>query len=313
MGDSFACQPSSFAPHARLRVVLPLVLATLAAAPIDAPGDDVGRVIKAPGGDDVGRVIDSRFVLEVAGAPLAELRVTSDGRRYVYEATHFLDEGPTERRREFDLSTLPAQPEVLALLRTPARGCRDVFEENAGALERLCVTRVERREVTGTLAGAPLVARYDTNGALAEIKVGSARWVAATSTVSPPPESPFAKGLAVADGPLRFEPAVAGARWLVPAPRGIGQPGEVGRARCLVLARAALVGNPRRRLAVGLVVERARAFPHAWVVEGDAALDPSIEAHDAALAHRQYVELPAARSGQLFLQLFDGALRLVPR
>lgn len=256
--------------------------------------------------------VDARFVLEVAGAPVAELRVTSDGARYVYDATHFLEEGPASHRVELTLSELPAPPEVLALLTVPALGCRDVFEENGRQLEQLCVKARHRGQVTGTLAGAPFVATY-ARGALQEIKVGSARWLAAPRPVTPPPESPFARGLAVPTGPLRLQPEVKGARWLTRAPRGLAQPGEAGRDRCLVAARRALAGHPERRLAVGLVVEAGRAFPHAWVVEGDVALEPSVEPGDEVLARRQYLELPAERSGRLFLELFDGALSLMPR
>jgi hypothetical protein len=66
-----------------------------------------------------------------------------------------------------------------------------------------------------------------------------------------------------------------------------------------------------RRLAVGLVVEDGRAYPHAWVVEGDRALDPSVLPGDAVLRGRRYLEVPHAGSGAFFLALFDGQVTVV--
>ncbi|MFZ5440239.1 MAG: hypothetical protein ACOZQL_09540 [Myxococcota bacterium] len=257
--------------------------------------------------------VQARFALEVAGAPIAELRVSSDGREYVYEATHFLDEGPRQRRLTFSLARLSAPPEVLTLLSPPATGCRDVLEEVEGRTEQLCVEARSATQARGTLAGAPFSARY-VDGALREIEVGNARWVAAPAAVSPPVESPFVRGLQVPDGPLRLEPGVQGARWLDAPPRGLAPPGSAGRERCLLAARRAVAAAPaRRRLAIGLVVEDGRAFPHAWIVEGAQALDPSVEAGDELLARRRYLELPPGQRGRLFLGLFDGSVKLVPR
>jgi hypothetical protein len=64
---------------------------------------------------------------------------------------------------------------------------------------------------------------------------------------------------------------------------------------------------------VGLVIEDGRAFPHAWVVEGARALDPSVPELDPVLRSRRYLEIPRERSGAFFLQLFDGAVKLVKR
>lgn len=265
--------------------MLLLVLSTLAATPVDA-----------------------RFVLEVAELPVAELRVTSDGARYTYRATHFLEEGPAEANLTFTLAELPAPPEVLTLVTRPAPGCRDVYEERRGVLEKLCVAG-GTGTVKGTLGVEPFVAHYDREARLLDIKVGSAQWRAATTSAQPPPESPFVRGVAVPLGALTFEPPIAGARWM--KAEGIGD--DAARARCLVLARRALEGHPERRLAVGLVIEGARAFPHAWVMEGARALDPSVAPGDERLATRQYVEVPRAQSGRFYLQLFDGAVKLVAK
>jgi hypothetical protein len=268
-------------------LVIALVLSLLAAAPVEG-----------------------RFVLEVAGLPVAELRVSASGDRYLYESTHFLEEGPRERRLELSLSTLAAEPEVLALIHRPKPGCRDVLEERARLLEQLCVVTSTQGEVSGTIAGEAFVAHYDEAGVLGDITVGSARWLAAGKPVAPPPESPFVRGLAVPAGVLHLEPAVTGAKWLTRAPVGIGQAERVGRVRCLVLAREEAARRPKSRVAVGLVIEAGRAFPHAWLAEGENAFDPSVLAKDPLLAQRRYLEVPVEQSGAFYLRLFDGAVRL---
>lgn len=270
--------------------MLPLLLTVLAATPVQA-----------------------RFVLEVGGLPVAELRVSVQGQRYVYEATHFLEEGPREHRVELTLSPKHPQPEVLALLRRPAPGCRDVVEERSGRTEALCVDAGTAAKLTGTLDGASFEAEYDSKGALSRITVGAAHWVAASRPTKPPPESPFVRGVTVPPGATRLVPPFPGARWLTQAPRGIASEERVGRARCLVLAREEQARRPGSRVSVGLVVEGDRAFPHAWIADGETALDPSVLPEDPVLATRRYLEVPAAQSGAFFLQLFDGALRLEAR
>ena len=254
--------------------------------------------------------LEGRFVLEVSGLPIAELRVSVSGERYVYESTHFLEEGPREHRVELMLSKDTPRPEVLSLLRRPAPGCRDVLEERTRAVEKLCVDRSEPLLVSGTIAGESFVASYDATERLVLITVGSARWVAASKPTVPPLESPFVRGLSVPSGALFLEPAVVGARWLTRAPAGIGNARSVGRTRCLVLAREEAGLRPRARVAVGLVIEAGRAFPHAWITQDGEALDPSVLEADPILATRRYLEVPVEQSGAFFLRLFDGAVRL---
>ena len=118
------------------------------------------------------------------------------------------------------------------------------------------------------------------------------------------------QGLEVPPGELQVEPAVPGSRWLTVPPLGIGKVDHVGRARCLVLAREEAERRPKARVAVGLVVEEGRAYPHAWIVDGADAFDPSVLPQDSVLAQRRYLEVPRERSGAFFLQLFEGAVRL---
>ncbi len=252
-----------------------------------------------------------RFVLEVAGVPVAELRVSVSGDRYLYESTHFLEEGPRKRQVQLRLKKNAPQPEVLALLHPPKPGCVEVLEERNAVLETLCVESASPQTVSGTIAGEKFSADYDDAGVLSGITVGSARWRAATAPTAPPPQSPFVKGVAVPSGPLQLEPPVEEARWLSASPEGVGAPDRVGRTRCLVLAREEAARRPGSHVSVGLVIEGGRAYPHAWVTGADRnPVDPSVLGGDSILQERRYLEVPPERAGAFFLRLFDGALKL---
>jgi hypothetical protein len=257
----------------------------------------------------------ARFVLEVTGIPVAELRIGVEGGRYLYATTHFLEEDPAPTQKTFELRQWPLPFEVMELSVRPLPGCRDVTEERSAVVERLCVDHETSpgAEVTGTLAGQRFVAQYDAHSKLSDITVGASHWVAVKGPTRAA-LNPFAKGVPVPSGPLALSPHVPGARW-VKTVRGIGAVGSVGRARCLPLARAAVKepGHRARRIAVGVVIEGGRAYPHAWVVEHGLDLDPSVLAQDQALTSRRYLEIPRPDSGAFFLRLFDGTVRLVKR
>lgn len=252
--------------------------------------------------------LDARFVLEVGGLPVAELRVGTRGDTYFYEAVHFLEEGPTKRRVERSLRD--GTPEVLALLTPPKVGCRDVVEERTGKNEALCVTRSDASSAEGTVDGAAFKARYE-HGRLAEITVGAAKWRATSVPTKSPLKSPFANGIAVPSGDLKLTPTVDGARWLEKAPRGIGT--DVGRTRCLLLARRAVAERKGARVVLGVVVENGRAFPHAWVAVAGEMLDPSVLPDDEVLKQRRYLELPTKFAGATYLAIFDGAAHFEAR
>jgi hypothetical protein len=150
------------------------------------------------------------------------------------------------------------------------------------------------------------------NGRLEEITVGSAHWHAISlDTPSAPPsqkENPFARGVPAPKDATAFSPPVKGARWLTTAPEPSGSLNT--RARCLVLAKEAVKQKPGRRVVVGLVLEGDRAYPHAWIAEGDAHFDPSLV---EKVPGRRYVEVPRAESGTFYLALFAGAVKLVPK
>ena len=249
-------------------------------------------------------VVDARFVMELAGVPVAELHVVSDGQRYEYQSTHFFEEDPA---RALELQVDDGPWEVLTLLHRPGPGCRAVREEKSRRLEQLCVDA----RGTLTLDGARLTARYGDDGTLERLEVDSARWTRVTGPVAVPVENPFVRGVSIEAGANAFDPALPGATWLSRAPRGIGTGLE--RERCLVLARRAVDGHPTRSVVVGLVLEGTRAFPHAWVLENGVHLDPSVPPGDPVLRERRYVALPPARRGVVLLELFEGARTLVRR
>ncbi len=250
--------------------------------------------------------VDARFVLEVSGFPLAELHVRVEGDTWIYESTHFLEEGPQQRVTRLALNK--GTPEVLALLTPPAPGCQEVVEERTEAKEKLCVAKRSAAAASGTLNDAPFTARY-AKGTLSEITVGSAKWKRVSEPARPEAsENPFVKGVP-APG-LTLTPAFAGAKWLAKNPTGTGDDENVGRTRCLVLARKAVERTPGARVSVGLVVDNGRAFPHAWVTTPKGAQDPSVLPGDEVLQTRRYLEVPVAKSGDFFLKLFDGAIQL---
>lgn len=252
--------------------------------------------------------VDARFVLDVAGTPVAQLHVGARGDTYFYEATHFFEESTAPVRLERALSA--GTPEVWALLTPPAVGCHDVVEERTGKLEKLCVATRTATRVTGSIDVQRFDAEY-RDGALQRITVGSATWRAVKTAVKPGATNPFAAGLAVPEGNLALSPPVAGAKWLSTTPRGVGRGDDVQRARCLVLAREAAARQRDATVVVGLVVENGRAWPHAWLSTNEGMVDPSVLAGDEA-PQRRYLLLPTATAGATFLALFNGALKLTP-
>ncbi len=259
-----------------------------------------------------------RYLLTVGDAPLAELRVERDGARYRYEATHLLEEGPAQRRLEFTLDAAGRvdglTPEVLALATRPAAGCVQVLEEVTRQPEALCVHANAAAEVTGTIAGRSFSATYDARGALQRLVLGAARWDAlpAGAPTPAPGASPFTHGFAVHGeaGDVALVPPVPGARRLSRPPEGVGDAAAVGRLRCLVAARRFVEAHPGATVVLGLVVEAGRAWPHAWVRLRARELDPSVQPGDDVLAARQYLALPTAQAGRVYLELVDGARRV---
>lgn len=256
--------------------------------------------------------LDAKYVLVVQDLPVAALAVSTDGKTYRYAATHFLEEGPKERVVELPLGAGAPEPEVLALSRRPAPGCREVLEERAKKKEQLCVDPGAGNTVTGTVDGQRFTARYAPTQLLEEITVGAARWVATRAPVVAPAESPFVKGVPAPRGPVvALMPPVDAAKWVRGTVKGTGSEARAGRVRCLVLAREAAAKKKGAVVSLGVVLEDGRAFPHAWVTTPEGVEDPSVLPGDPVLAERSYLEVPKEKAGQFYLGLFSGALRFV--
>jgi hypothetical protein len=90
------------------------------------------------------------------------------------------------------------------------------------------------------------------------------------------------------------------------AVEGVERPVE---ATCLEAARALASRLPGAVVQLGVLIEGARAWPHAWVRRRDGLhvdpTRPSDEAHAGV-----YVAFPDAAAGRWYLELASGARRL---
>jgi len=265
-----------------------------------------------------GAPVEERFLLTVDGVPLAVLQVSVRRGVYRYEATTFLDEADEHLARAWTLDRLGEidgrPPEVLTLLGPPQPGCRQVLEERRGVDETLCVDERTGHRATGRLDGVPFTASYERERLVA-LELPGARWSRLEGEAPHGrPRQVFGRGFLVrrSPGPVRLEPAVPGAR-LVPEPvTGTGERGSSGRQRCLTLAKRAVAADAHLELVLGLVLEAGRAYPHAWVRDGQRHQDPSVLATDTeTLGRRVYLELPRSVAGRAYLELVAGTLTVV--
>ena len=262
--------------------------------------------------------VEERFVLTVQGVPMAVLRVAVREGTYEYESTHFLDEGDERFERVWVLGEQGdvegLVPEVLFLLRVPPAGCRQVLEERRGIPETLCVDESTAERAVGRVDEVPFTASYD-DGHLSTLALPLVRWSRLTGPLAHGQSGQllFSQGfeVAAAPGPPRLEPPVPGTRRVTAAVRGTGKATEVGRRRCLPLARSAIDAEPALKLVLGLVVEDGRAYPHAWVRRGAQDEDPSLLAADHELLERRtYLELPREAAGRVYLELLGGTRQI---
>ncbi|MBK7862261.1 MAG: hypothetical protein IPJ65_27370 [Archangiaceae bacterium] len=257
----------------------------------------------------------TRYQFELDGAPVGAVELSRKAGRYTYRSTHVYRRSRAERVDTFDLGD-PKQPvpEGYWLWRKPKAGCVEGVAELTRVREPLCAEAVEKYEVRGTVRGAPFTARYDLEGELLELVVGKSRFVRNGTAGEKPP--PYAKGFAIAGRgkQLALEPEVQGARWPADEPSGTRSAPVAYADSCLELATAYVAANPGARLALGVVVEKGRAYPHAWAVTASGAdVDPSAKAAAFARANTAYLELPPAEAGRLYLELLEGRRKLVWR
>jgi hypothetical protein len=281
--------------------------------------------------------------------------LTADEAHYTYRSEHLFTRGTQKDRlvREQKFSReRPAGrvPESLWLWGRPAPGCVPLVEELSGRTGEGCVRESHEDHVAGTVLGAPFDARY-RDGKLAELTTGSARFtVVEGSPGLPAPPDLFGAGFAVEGtagrlalappapvvemrlAPWQRDPARALAERVhdsfsdaspTHADWQLSDADEVGG--CLAHARRfqawARRSGHEAALVFGLLVDGARAYPHAWVrialASGKTAdLDPTTLEEVSPLTH---LALGAASSepgpelGTRYLELARGALRVVRR
>ncbi len=254
-----------------------------------------------------------RWLLEVGGTPAGVVSVQVTPTEVVYASRLFFP--GRERARTVRLAIDDAGhtagglvPQVAWLARRPPPGCVDTVEELSGRTETVCLAPDRAH---GTLAGRPFTARWSPADRLLEFALPGARFVATDAPVAPPDEDAFAHGYDVTgQGPQpTLTPTVAGLR--TPRVEAVGSPDEVEPGGCLAAARARLQRHGGE-LALGVVLEDGRAWPHAWVREPGSGrdVDPSVQPGDAALPRRRYLAFPPAEAGRLYLELLGGTRRV---
>jgi hypothetical protein len=279
--------------------------------------------------------------------------------RYTYHSRHLFARGEdasrVERSETYALEANGARkdgrrPESLWLARRPPKeGCVAIFEELGARLGEGCVERLEADQVEGTVFGQPYAARYSQDGTLEELGLGRARFTRLTAaTPLPPAADPFAAGWPLPEGRAwRIEPPVAAERlqlppwreseaWALaarvnasfvekrPSPADFDAESSLEVGSCLGHVRrfrkwASEAGHPSA-VVYGLLVDKGRAYPHAWIRIGLAGggtldLDPTSldqvksETHIPLAAST--VAEPPPSVGELWLDLLAGRRRLV--
>ena len=259
----------------------------------------------------------TRYLFELDGMPVGTVELQLTGKHYTYRSLHAYRRAKSEQVDEFNLAPEKPTPEGYWLWRKPAPGCVDGVAELTSTLGKLCADEVGAREVKGTTLGKPFTARYDSAGELEELQLGKSRFLRTDQPLEP--GRPYEKGFAVAGKgkKLELEPAVEGTRWPFHTPKGTRSTPLPEADSCLEVARERVAEHPEFRVALGLVVEKGRAYPHAWAVSdvsGD--VDPSAKAPGKKAKpapNKAYLELPREQAGALYVELLEGKRKLVWR
>jgi hypothetical protein len=248
----------------------------------------------------------ARFIFTLGLAPAGTVELSLDHGTYTYRSVHVFRRSKAERVERFAADAKPV-PEGLWLWRQPPLGCVDGIAELTHETGQLCVAHVAGHEVDGTSLGKDFTAKYDDDGLLVQLMFNKSVF---TRTDAPlKPGRPYAAGFPIEGkgARLTIEPPVEGARWPELEPRGIRtMPVEDGS--CLQVAQQFVeqqdVGGA---LSLGLVVEKGRAWPHAWA--GD--VDPSAKLSETRRPNRSYLQLPTNQAGALYVELLEGTRKLV--
>ncbi len=256
----------------------------------------------------------ARYLFELDGVPVGTVELSQQGERYTYKSLHAYRRARSEQSDEFKLVKGRPMPEGFWLWHKPAEGCIDGIAELTSTTGKLCADDVGVHEVKGKTLGKPFSARYDAADELEELTLGKSHFVRSSKPLEA--GQPYEKGFAI-EGKgkkLELEPAVEAARWPFFTPRGTRKAPLPEPDSCLEVAQAFIAENPEYRLALGLVVDKGRAYPHAWAVsEVSGDVDPSAKTSKAKAPNKAYLELPRDGAGALYVELLEGKRKLVWR
>ncbi|MBL8957058.1 MAG: hypothetical protein JNK82_40165 [Myxococcaceae bacterium] len=253
----------------------------------------------------------ARYLFELDGVPVGTVELSLQGDQYRYTSQHVYRRKRSEQSDEFKLVKGRPVPEGYWLWHKPESGCVDGIAELTNATGKLCADEVGAREVKGTTLGKAFTARYDATGELEALELGKSRFTRSTKPLEA--GQPYEKGFAI-EGKgkrLELEPPVEGARGLGAMPRGTRKTPLAEADVCLDVASAYVAEHPGARLALGLVVEKNRAYPHAWVVTEGRDVDPSAKQAKKSVPNTAYLELPKEQAGALYVELLEGKRKLV--
>lgn len=242
----------------------------------------------------------ARYVMSVGGLPVGVVSFSVEGTTYRYRALHVFRSSTREVIERFELEASKPPPEVWWLSQKRAHGCVTAIEERTRQPELVCT-----HPGGGTIGARPFHAAYDASGRLAWLEVAAVRFEASQAAL-PARADPFADGFAVTGrghvvtvepkSPIVASVVVVGVR---------GEPAE--GLSCLDLARAEVTKTPSSRVVLGVVVDQARAWPHAWVKTADGVhRDPTVPSTGE---RRQYLEF-SNDAGQLYLELLSGVRQI---
>lgn len=254
----------------------------------------------------------ARYLFELDSVPVGTVELTLQGDHYTYKSLHAYRRARSEQVDEFTLAKGRPTPEGFWLWHKPAAGCVDGIAELTSTTGKLCANDVGVREVKGTTLGKPFTARYDATGELEELQLGKSRFVRSAAPLQP--GKPYEKGFAI-EGKgkkLELDPPVEGARWPFFTPKGTRRAPLPETDSCLEVAQAYVAENAGYEVALGVVVDKGRAYPHAWAVSalsGD--VDPSAKLSKAKVPNKAYLELPRGQAGALYVELLEGKRKLV--
>jgi hypothetical protein len=260
----------------------------------------------------VSAALVARFIFTLGTAPAGTVELAIEGSTYTYRSVHVYRRTKAERVDKFPLSAKPV-PEGLWLLKQPKVGCVDGVAEISHEKGQLCADAVKGNEVGGKVLGKDFTAKYDDSGDLMQVTMAGSTFVRTDKPLVP--GHPYANGFPISGKgtQLTLDPPVEGTRWPEREPRGV-RTKPAAEDECLKLAEEFVEGTDFEYvLALGLVVEKGRAWPHAWAhspASGD--VDPSAKKTDNAnTPNRSYLAFPTDQAGALYVDLLDGKRKLV--